>query len=165
MKILFKRFYLVVMVTTFGVLILLPQVLRHRNTVERLRLKSPLDDVIRRVERTIAGECLKDLKNPVARSVLRDAISTESESLLLVLIKRLPHCTRYPPRKFIAFFVRLLSDTLEERSNEEFDFESPWPNRTHLNNRTDQNFCPELPARLRGKINITFNGNYDVATT
>jgi len=137
--------------------------IQHQRTARNFR--KPLPETKKHPNETdsmIARECLKDLKNPHAKLKFQEALKSDTNYMLSVLLEYLPNCAKHPPRKFIAYFIELISTTLDNAEKEEFEFESPWPNRTHLQNKTVANLCPELPPLLQGPINITFNGKFSI---
>ena len=154
-----RKLNILVVIVCFSVFIIIPQYIQHQRTAKNFH--KPLaasEPNSKETNRMIAVECLKDLKNPEAKLKFQEALKKDTNSMLSVLMEYLPHCAKHPPRKFIAFFIELMSNTLDMAEKEDFEFESPWPNRTHLGNNTVTNLCPELPPLLQGKINITFNG-------
>ena len=154
-----KKYHLLILIFGFGIFIIIPQMIQHQRTIKffrRLPPKTMLNP--NETDSTIARECLKDLKNPHAKLKFQEALKGDTNLMISVLMEYLPHCAKHPPRKFIAYFIELISNTLDDEEKEDFEFESPWGNRTHFNNRTIKNLCPELPPLLQGRINITFNG-------
>lgn len=137
----------------FAIRFLHKQILSKREESTNQNSVSDLSDF-----NEIAKNCLDDLRNPVARKNFRSAVSKNSGRMLGALIENLPNCAKRAPRKFIADFVEVLLNILDDVENDRIEFESPWGNRTHLSTKVIKNLCPEFSPLMQGKINITFNG-------
>ena len=161
MKLPCKKCNAVVILALLCLFIFILQLMQH----QRVNKRHPLTSSELRSsdhDSDIASDCLKDLKNPKARELFQEAVSQDINYMLSVLMEYLPHCAKHPPRKFIGHFMQLVTNTLEAVDAESFEFESPWPNRTHNSNQTIDNICPELPPLLQGNISILFNGKCSI---
>ena len=159
MRLLFvRKCNIYITIACFGLFFVIFQMIYSYKTAKNIRKLLSTSEDVAEAENLIAMKCLNDLKNPYAKIKFKEALKKNTNNMLSVLMEYLPHCVQQPPRKFISNFVELISDILDQ-AEEEFEFESPWPNRTQRSNTTISNFCPELSPLLQGKINITFNGN------
>ncbi|CAK8671011.1 unnamed protein product [Clavelina lepadiformis] len=116
--------------------------------------------------RSSLQECLGGLGGEEMRKKMRmSSVVASPDQLVVLLSKYFPGCFKNRSKKFIVDLMNAIAAALEEpgKEKEDFDFESPWGNRSHRNGNRSS-LCPEQSPLLQGPFHIALDNKGEISS-